>query len=69
MKKRMRRQIPKYATAHLPKGRECPTIWWAVHKFFGGKGDFCLGRGESQVSHPLYETLVLYAILNVILCT
>ena len=28
--------VNKCATAHLPKGRECPTIWWAIHKFFGG---------------------------------
>ena len=32
-------------------------MWWAVHTVLSGEGDFCLGGGgESQVSHPLYET-------------
>ena len=56
--------VNKYATAHLPKGRECPTIW----SLSGGQSISSLGEGglnsawgggggESQVSHPLYETL------------
>ena len=52
MRKRANPYVNKYATAHLPKGRECPSQMSQAAlsaDLVGspwGKGDFCLGGGE-----------------------
>ena len=68
MRKRTNPYVNKYATAHLPKGRECPTppitnessssIWWAVLGGRGtcawGGGNFCLEGEIPGFPPPLY---------------
>ena len=60
--------VNKYATAHLPKGRECPSQMSQAALsggqslgegglLLGGGGELLLGGGNPRFPTPLYETL------------
>ena len=70
-----KRDVNKYATAHLPKGRECPTppitnessssIWWAV---LGGRGTSAWGGIPGFPPPCMKPCVALFLITSACCC-